>query len=141
MNNAPLNASLDILFNYICFSCYYYYPNKANKKKIKELFNALPFFLPMQYQNTLYKLIKKYPIETLDCNIIGTKNILELVKKHKCKFILTSTSEVYGDPLEHPQQETYYGNVNTVGERSCYDESKRCAETYVYIYRQLYKKK
>ena len=64
MNNAPLNASLDILFNYICFSCYYYYPNKANKKKIKELFNALPFFLPMQYQNNLYKLIKKYPIET-----------------------------------------------------------------------------
>jgi hypothetical protein len=63
MNNT-LNASLEILFNYICFSCYYYYPNKANKKKIKELFNALPFFLPMQYQNTLYKLIKKYPIET-----------------------------------------------------------------------------
>ena len=64
MNNTSLNASLDILFNYICFACYYYYPNKANKKKIKELFNALPFFLPMQYQNTLYKLIKKHPIES-----------------------------------------------------------------------------
>ena len=59
-----INSSLDILFNYICFACYYYQPNKANKKKIKELFNSLPFFLPAQYQNTLYKIIKKYPIET-----------------------------------------------------------------------------
>jgi UDP-glucuronate decarboxylase len=50
--------------------------------------------------------------------------------------LLTSTSEIYGDPLEHPQKESYFGNVNTVGERSCYDESKRCAETYVYEYRR-----
>ena len=59
-----INTSLDILFNYICFSCYYYYPNKSNKKKIKELFNSLPFFLPHEHQNIIYKIIKKYPIET-----------------------------------------------------------------------------
>jgi hypothetical protein len=58
------NISFDILFNYICFSCYYYYPNKANKKKIKELFNSLPYFLPTEYQNILYKIIHKYPIES-----------------------------------------------------------------------------
>jgi len=56
--------SLDILFNYICFACYYYYPNKSNKKKIKELFNSLPFFVPTEHQNVLYKILKKYPIET-----------------------------------------------------------------------------
>ena len=81
---------------------------------------------------------RKYPIETLDVNITGTRNILDLAVKYGAKFILTSTSEVYGDPLEHPQKESYYGNVNCVGERSCYDESKRCAETYVYEYRRKY---
>jgi nucleoside-diphosphate-sugar epimerase len=81
---------------------------------------------------------KKWPIETLDVNVIGTRNILEYAVKRGAKFLLTSTSEVYGDPLQHPQHESYYGNVNTVGERSCYDESKRCAETYVYEYRRKY---
>jgi hypothetical protein len=59
--NIPL---LDIVFNYICFICYYYSPSKPNKKKIKDLFHSLPYFLPLQYQNTLYKIIKKYPIES-----------------------------------------------------------------------------
>jgi hypothetical protein len=59
-----INPSLDILFNYICFTCYYYYPNKSNKKKIKELFNSLPFFVPYEQQNNLYKILKKYPIES-----------------------------------------------------------------------------
>ena len=82
----------------------------------------------------------KYPLETMDVNIIGTKNILELIKETNIKFLLASTSEIYGDPLIHPQNEDYYGNVNTVGLRSCYDESKRCAETYVDTYKKLYKK-
>lgn len=64
--------------------------------------------------------------------------MLDLAVKHGAKFLLSSTSEIYGDPLVHPQHESYYGNVNTVGERSCYDESKRCAETYVYEYRRKY---
>ena len=59
-----INISYDILFNYMCFTCYYYYPNKSNKKKIKELFNSLPFFVPYESQNNLYKIIKKYPIES-----------------------------------------------------------------------------
>jgi hypothetical protein len=58
------NISFDILFNYVCFSCYYYYPSKANKKRIKELFVSLPYFLPSEYQNILYKIINKYPIES-----------------------------------------------------------------------------
>jgi nucleoside-diphosphate-sugar epimerase len=81
---------------------------------------------------------KKWPIETLDVNVIGTRNVLDYAVKRGAKFLLTSTSEVYGDPLVNPQHESYYGNVNTVGERSCYDESKRCAETYVYEYRRKY---
>ena len=81
---------------------------------------------------------KKYPIETIMVNFMGTKNMLDLAKKHNAKILLTSTSEIYGDPLIHPQPEEYYGNVNTIGERSCYDESKRLAETIMYEYRKIY---
>ena len=98
--------------------------------KIDEIYHLASIASPPKY--------KKYPIETLNVNVIGTKNMLELAVANDAKFLLTSTSEVYGDPLEHPQKESYYGNVNTVGERSCYDESKRCAETYVYEYRRKY---
>ena len=78
-----------------------------------------------------------YPEETLLVNSKGTLNILELAKKTGAKVLVASTSEVYGDPLEHPQKETYFGNVNTFGPRSCYDESKRYAEaaTYVYVHK------
>lgn len=84
---------------------------------------------PIDYQN--------YPEETLLANSLGALNILELAKKTAAKVLVASTSEVYGDPLEHPQKETYLGNVNTFGPRSCYDESKRFAEaaTYVYIHK------
>lgn len=81
---------------------------------------------------------KKFPIGTLDVGYIGTKNVLDLVVHYKCKMLYTSTSEVYGDAIEHPQKETYYGNVNTVGDRSCYDESKRIGETLIYTYTKLY---
>jgi dTDP-glucose 4,6-dehydratase len=69
-----------------------------------------------------------YPIETLDVGSLGTRRMLELAQKKDAKFLLTSTSETYGDPTVHPQVETYWGNVNPVGPRSCYDESKRFAE-------------
>ncbi len=69
-----------------------------------------------------------YPIETMDVGSIGTRNMLELAQKKNAKFLVTSTSESYGDPSVHPQVETYWGNVNPVGPRSCYDESKRFAE-------------
>lgn len=75
-----------------------------------------------------------YPIETLDVGSIGTRNMLELAQKKDAKFLLTSTSETYGDPSVHPQVETYWGNVNPVGPRSCYDESKRFAEALTMAY-------
>nr|AGK44159.1 UDP-glucuronate decarboxylase protein 1 [Populus tomentosa] len=67
-------------------------------------------------------------------NVMGTLNMLGLAKRVGARFLLTSTSEVYGDPLEHPQKETYWGNVNPIGERSCYDEGKRTAETLTMDY-------
>jgi UDP-glucuronate decarboxylase len=82
---------------------------------------------------------KKYPIETILVNTVGVKNVLDLAKIHGAKILITSTSEVYGEPLVHPQPEEYYGNVNPIGSRSCYDESKRMAETFFYEYRKEFK--
>ena len=76
----------------------------------------------------------EHPIETLDVGSIGTRNMLELAREKGARFLLTSTSECYGDPLVHPQVETYWGNVNPVGPRSCYDESKRFAEALTMAY-------
>jgi nucleoside-diphosphate-sugar epimerase len=79
------------------------------------------------------------PLETLDANSIGTRRLLRLARKHGAKFLFASTSEVYGDPREHPQKETYWGYVNPVGVRSCYDESKRFGETLTTIYIRRFK--
>jgi dTDP-glucose 4,6-dehydratase len=76
----------------------------------------------------------EYPIETLDVGSAGTRQMLELARRKHARFLLTSTSECYGDPLVHPQVETYWGNVNPVGPRSCYDESKRFAEALTMAY-------
>jgi len=81
----------------------------------------------------------KYPIQTLKANAIGGHNTLGLAKKHKAKYILASTSEVYGDPLIHPQKEDYYGNVNPIGPRSIYDESKRFIESMTISYHNYHK--
>ena len=83
-------------------------------------------------------IYKEFSIETLMTSFLGTKNVLELAKLTGAKVLFSSTSEVYGDPLIHPQPEEYYGNVNTVGERSCYDEGKRVAETLLYAYRRKF---
>ena len=74
------------------------------------------------------------PIETLEAGSIGTQNLLKLALRHNARFFLASTSEVYGDPLEHPQTESYWGNVNPIGERSVYDEAKRYAESITMAY-------
>ncbi|HUB32672.1 MAG TPA: UDP-glucuronic acid decarboxylase family protein [Bryobacteraceae bacterium] len=76
----------------------------------------------------------EHPIETLDVGSIGTRNLLELAREKGARYLLTSTSECYGDPAVHPQVETYWGNVNPVGPRSCYDESKRFAEALTMAY-------
>ena len=76
----------------------------------------------------------RQPIATLESGSAGTRNMLDVAGRHNARFLLTSTSECYGDPLEHPQKETYWGNVNPVGLRSCYDESKRYAEALTMAY-------
>ena len=81
----------------------------------------------------------KYPIQTLKANAIGGHNALGLAKKNNAKFILASTSEVYGDPLEHPQKESYFGNVNPIGPRSIYDEAKRFIESMTISYHVYHK--
>jgi len=76
---------------------------------------------PVHYQHD--------PIKTMKISVMGSYNVLGMAKRHGSRILLASTSEIYGDPLVHPQPEQYWGNVNTVGPRSCYDEGKRCAET------------
>lgn len=85
---------------------------------------------PIDYQ--------KLPIETMMANSLGTLNALNLAVDKKARILLASTSEVYGDPKVHPQVETYWGNVNPIGPRSCYDESKRYAEALAMSYRQVH---
>jgi UDP-glucuronate decarboxylase len=80
----------------------------------------------------------KYPLEILLTCSSGVKNVLDLAVKKQAKILHTSTSEIYGDPLRHPQRETYWGNVNPIGPRSCYDEGKRFAESLVENYRKKY---
>lgn len=75
-----------------------------------------------------------FPIMTLRTGAVGTERLLELADRNRARFLLTSTSEVYGDPLEHPQRETYWGNVNPIGPRSVYDEAKRYAESITMAY-------
>ncbi len=79
-----------------------------------------------------------HPIETLEVGSSGTRNMIEIAREHKARFLLTSTSESYGDPAVHPQVETYWGNVNPVGLRSCYDESKRYAEALTMAYHRVH---
>jgi len=100
--------------------------DQLTNRLINYIFHLASPASPIDYQN--------YPEETLLTNSTGTLNILELAKKTGARVLIASTSEIYGDPFEHPQKETYFGNVNTFGPRSCYDESKRFAETATYVY-------
>ena len=90
-------------------------------REIHEIYNLACPASPLSYQ--------KDPIHTLKTSVLGTLSIIDLAKKYNSKILFTSTSEVYGDPLMHPQKESYFGNVNPNGVRSCYDEGKRAAET------------
>ncbi len=89
--------------------------------EVDEIYNFASPASPIHYQYN--------PIKTIKTNVIGTINMLGLAKRTKARILQASTSEVYGDPLVHPQPETYYGNVNPLGPRACYDEGKRAAET------------
>jgi UDP-glucuronate decarboxylase len=85
---------------------------------------------PVHYQSN--------PIWTMKTSVLGTMNMLGLAKRTKARILQASTSEVYGDPLEHPQRETYWGHVNPIGIRSCYDEGKRAAETLCFDYHRAH---
>lgn len=95
-----------------------------------EIYNLACPASPIHYQ--------KNPVETMKSSVLGMMNVLDLALKTKATVLHTSTSEVYGDPLVHPQVESYWGNVNTIGIRSCYDEGKRCAESLCADYRREY---
>ena len=94
--------------------------------EVDEIFNLACPASPIHYQND--------PVQTTKVNVHGSINMLGLAKRLKAKILQASTSEVYGDPTVHPQTEDYWGNVNCIGIRSCYDEGKRCAETLFFDY-------
>lgn len=97
---------------------------------INEIYHLASLASPIAY--------KRYPLQTLDVGYIGTRNMLELALYYNSKFLLASTSEVYGDAQVSPQSEDYYGNVNSFGSRCPYDESKRVAESLVYTYQKVH---
>ena len=102
---------------------------KPYNAKVDEIYNLACPASPEHYQ--------KSPVKTLKTSVLGALNVLELAEKNNAKILQASTSEVYGDPHVHPQSESYWGNVNPIGPRSCYDEGKRCAET---LFMDYYKK-
>ena len=96
--------------------------------EVDEIFNLACPASPIHYQYD--------PVQTTKTSVHGSINMLGLAKRIRAKILQASTSEVYGDPEVHPQQETYWGRVNPIGPRSCYDEGKRCAETLFFDYRR-----
>ena len=98
---------------------------------IDQIYNLACPASPIHYQSD--------PVKTVKTNVMGSLNMLELAKKNNAKIFQASTSEVYGDPKISPQSEIYWGNVNPIGIRSCYDEGKRCAETLFFDYHRQYK--
>ena len=104
--------------------------NKLEIDKINQIYNLACPASPPHYQFD--------PVKTMKTSVLGILNLLELARKNNATILQASTSEVYGNPLEHPQRESYWGNVNPIGIRSCYDEGKRCAETLMMDYSRQY---
>lgn len=105
-------------------------PAMESEPEIHRIYHLACPASPVAYQ--------KQPVETVKTNVLGTLNVLELAKARGARFLITSTSEVYGDPQVHPQTESYWGHVNPIGPRACYDEGKRCAETLTFEYHRCY---
>ena len=118
------NPYFEIMRHDICFPLYV---------EVDEIYNLACPASPIHYQFD--------PVQTTKTSVHGAINMLGLAKRVKAKILQASTSEVYGDPTVHPQVETYWGNVNTIGIRSCYDEGKRCAETLFFDYHRQHKLK
>lgn len=98
--------------------------------EVDEIYNLASPASPVHYQ--------KNPVATVTTNVEGAINALDMARKNNAMILQASTSEIYGDPLVHPQNESYWGNVNPIGPRSCYDEGKRCAETLFFDYWRQY---
>jgi len=111
------NPYFEVIRHDICFPLFV---------EVDEIYNLACPASPIHYQFD--------PVQTTKVNVIGSINMLGLAKRLKIKILQASTSEIYGNPLEHPQTEDYWGNVNTTGPRACYDEGKRCAETLFFDY-------
>jgi UDP-glucuronate decarboxylase len=116
------NPQFEVMRHDVCFPLYV---------EVDEIFNLACPASPVHYQFD--------PVQTTKVSVHGAINILGLAKRVKAKVLQASTSEVYGDPTVHPQQEDYWGNVNPIGLRSCYDEGKRCAETLFFDYRRQHR--
>jgi UDP-glucuronate decarboxylase len=116
------NPRFELLRHDICFPVYV---------EVDEIFNLACPASPIHYQFD--------PVQTTKTSVHGAINVLGLAKRVKAKVLQASTSEVYGDPAVHPQTEEYWGNVNPIGIRSCYDEGKRCAETLFFDYQRQHK--
>src|ERR1700719_966310 len=113
------NPFFELMRHDICFPLYV---------EVDEIYNLACPASPVHYQFD--------PVQTTKVSVHGAINMLGLAKRVKAKILQASTSEVYGDPIVHPQKEDYWGNVNPIGVRSCYDEGKRCAETLFFDYRR-----
>jgi len=111
------NPYFEVIRHDICFPLYV---------EVDEIYNLACPASPVHYQRN--------PVQTTKVSVLGSINMLGLAKRLKIKILQASTSEVYGDPKVHPQPETYWGNVNPIGPRACYDEGKRCAETLFFDY-------
>jgi UDP-glucuronate decarboxylase len=116
------NPYFDLLRHDITFPLYV---------EVDEIYNLACPASPVHYQND--------PVQTTKVNVHGSINMLGLAKRINARILQASTSEVYGDPTVHPQTEDYWGNVNTIGPRSCYDEGKRCAETLFFDYHRQHR--
>lgn len=118
------NPYFEVIRHDICFPLYV---------EVDEIYNLACPASPIHYQFD--------PVQTTKTSVHGSINMLGLAKRLKIKILQASTSEVYGDPTVHPQPESYWGNVNPIGLRSCYDEGKRCAETLFFDYHRQHKLK
>ena len=122
--------NLSDLFKHSCFEFLQHDVCVPIDLKVDEIYNFACPASPFSYQAS--------PIETLKSNVLGALHLLDLARKNQCKIFQASTSEVYGDPQVHPQVEEYWGHVNPIGMRACYDEGKRCAETSFFDYHRTF---
>ena len=124
LNSFAEDSRMEIIRHDICFPLYV---------EVDEIYNLACPASPIHYQHD--------PVQTTKTSVLGAINMLGLAKRVGAKIFQASTSEIYGDPSVHPQPESYWGNVNPIGPRSCYDEGKRCAETLFFDYKRQHNTK